>query len=291
MHKQNEGNILTAAKLSALKQAELELFRHFLAICADEQLTWFVIGGTALGAGRHGGFIPWDDDIDVGMPRRDYEKFLSIAQEKLPEGIFLQTNQTEPDYPCCFAKLRDSNTTFIERSVSNLHINHGVYLDIFPLDGYPKCPVWAWMTFAEKKFLSIAVSSAFCQDEIGQRSRKGTIAYKIAKRLYPDYRLAVRKMEKLIKRLSYEKSELVCNFGGAWGKKEAMPKEVFGTPCRKTFEGLTVNLPENTDEYLTRLYGDYRKLPPAEKRIPHHFCTVIDMEKPYTDYRKTEGKQ
>ena len=136
-----------------LKKIELEMFKYYLAICEKHDLKYFLIGGTLLGAVRHKGFIPWDDDIDIGMPRPDYEKFLLVAQKELPEHIFLQTHNTDIEYPNCFAKLRNSDTTFIETSCKKLKINHGIYIDIFPLDGCCISPYWKYRLFSFKQRL------------------------------------------------------------------------------------------------------------------------------------------
>ena len=125
---------LSPQQLNVLKEKELELLRLFLEVCARLELTYYVLGGTLLGAVRHQGFIPWDDDIDVGMPRKDYTVFLQQAQQHLPEDIFLQTCFTDPAFPANYAKLRNSSTTFMESAFKNRNINHGICIDIFPLD-------------------------------------------------------------------------------------------------------------------------------------------------------------
>ena len=128
---------LTADQLQSLKDRERDMLKTFVDICNKHSIKYFVQGGTLLGTVRHGGFIPWDDDVDVSLPRDEYERFLAVAEKELPEYYFLQTKDTDPEYPNNFAKIRDSRTTFLESSAKNLNINHGAYIDIFPLDNYP----------------------------------------------------------------------------------------------------------------------------------------------------------
>ena len=110
----------------------------FVQICDRLQMEYFMLCGSALGAIKYGGFIPWDDDIDVGLYREDYERFCKEAPMLLPKKFFLQNYASDPDFPAIYSKLRDSSTTSIEKSVAKLPINHGISIDIFPLDGYPK---------------------------------------------------------------------------------------------------------------------------------------------------------
>ena len=123
-------------ELKRLQLVELDILKEFIRVCNELNVKYFLDSGTLLGCIRHGGFIPWDDDIDVSMPREDYEIFLKEGQKLLKNKYFLQTYKTDPEYTMGFAKIRNSETTFIESSVKNLKINHGVYIDIFPLDGY-----------------------------------------------------------------------------------------------------------------------------------------------------------
>ncbi len=129
--------IISEEVLKQVKQKEIGLLRNFIDICNSLHLRHYIAYGTLLGAVRHKGFIPWDDDIDVIMPRSDYEVFLDNAQTMLQDGYFLQTNETDKEYVNPYAKLRDSNTAFLEIPYLNSNINQGIFLDIFPLDYLP----------------------------------------------------------------------------------------------------------------------------------------------------------
>lgn len=264
-----------------LKQIQLNILDEFIKICDEHHFQYFALGGTALGSVRHGGFIPWDDDIDVGLSREEFEAFLNVAQAELPSGMFLQTFKTDENYPCCFAKIRVSNTTFIEKTLSNIDINHGVYIDIFPLDGYPEGVARRLAFHVRERILKAAVAGCYLLDESQAGWIKKTVKRTIRKQI--PYKKAVRKLDEMYRQYSYRDSTTigVLSFGG----NEIMPKAVFGNGVTGTFEGRSIRLPEKTDEYLTRLYGDYMTPPPPEERIAHHYCTVIDLEKPYTVYR------
>lgn len=269
--------------LREMQKVELEILKEFLNICQKYDLQYFLLGGTLLGAIRHKGFIPWDDDIDVGMPRPDYDKFLSIAQGELPEKLFLQTRETDCEYPMNFAKIRNTETTFIEKTAQFLNINHGVYIDIFPLDGYPKSKVMQKLTNCIDAILKFKISKAFFSENY-KESWKHRIIDALIKILRGNYKTATKQRDKFIRRYSYDKCEIVNNYCGAWGQKEIMPKDYFGKGIKGTFENLDVILPYKYDLYLTQLYGDYMTPPPKEKQIGHHYYTIIDLDKSYKKY-------
>ena len=130
-------NVDAFPEIKDVQRVELDILIKVARLCEERGLTYFIESGTALGAVRHGGFIPWDDDIDIGMPRQDYEKFLDIAQKELGDEYFVQTRETDPNAPFSFAKVRKNGTTFIEWNKRNIKMHHGIYIDIFPYDGLP----------------------------------------------------------------------------------------------------------------------------------------------------------
>ena len=124
--------------MTHLQEKEFKILEKFIQVCEELKLDYFLVCGSALGAVKYGGFIPWDDDIDVALFRDDYNRFINEAPILLPPNLFLQNCHSEEKFPTIYSKLRDSETTFIEKSAKFLPINHGIYIDVFPLDGYPK---------------------------------------------------------------------------------------------------------------------------------------------------------
>ena len=121
-------------ELGQAKLVMLKLLRVFDDICRKNNLKYWLDGGTLIGAIRHNGFIPWDDDIDVAMLSDDYEKFIEIAQQELPDDVFLQTRKTDKKYPLYITKLRDKYSTYEEQNVARLNCHKGIFIDIFPMD-------------------------------------------------------------------------------------------------------------------------------------------------------------
>ncbi len=267
--------------MNHLQQAEFDILKIFVDICEKNNLQYFLVCGSALGAVKYKGFIPWDDDIDVGMPREDYEKFLEIAPSILPEYIFIQNYKTDLKFPHVFSKLRNSNTTFIEKGTAHLDINHGVYIDLFPLDSHP-VSVFSQKTFElKRKLLSW---KQYCAFKGG--SKKVRIRNKIF-RLFGYHKKThktLEKMERLYTKYPFDKSLVWCNYGNYQGKLEYAKKEQYGKGIDMEFEGLKVKVPENYDEYLTQKFNDWRADLPKEQQVGHHFHEVFDPNKPYTYY-------
>lgn len=277
--------------MTPLQQCQLRLLGAFVETCQKLGLRYYMVCGSALGAVKYGGFIPWDDDIDVAMPRPDYEQFLEKAQTLLPEGVFLQNYRTDPRFPLLFSKLRDSNTTFVEEVHKNLPMNHGVYIDVFPLDGYPEAE-GSRKRFERKK-------AAF------ERQRKVVLDYDrwqfpkavrtngtyLLYRLFGLYKNTAKTLERYNAFLAawpVEDSSLWCNHGNWQGPLEYAPKGQYGQGVPGKFEGLDVILPQDWDAYLTQKYGDWRRDPPPENQKSHHSFAICDLEHPYTHFYAKE---
>lgn len=274
-----------------LKELQLEMLDEFIAICNKFNLRYYVVYGTCIGALRHQGFIPWDDDIDVGMPRSDYDEFIRIAQDNLPCHLFLQCAETEPDFRLEFAKIRNSNTTFIEKTAKNLKINHGIYIDIFPIDGLPKSK-------SARKRIKLRQSldrTYLAKDYVFEKSStsfKSRVKLFLCKflglfRFGKTPQKVLLKLQNLYRKYKYEDCEYsVCNAFGS--DKERYLRSLYGNGSKAIFEGREVVVPERADEYLTITYGDWRQLPPEEERVGHHYHEVIDTKKSYKCYMGDE---
>lgn len=269
--------LLSQQQLSDLQKKELELLRLFIDICSKLNITYYVTGGTLLGAVRHQGFIPWDDDIDLCMTREDYEVFINSAQDYLPDGFFLQTYTTDPDYPCNFAKLRNSNTTFVENSIKHHKINHGIYIDIFPIDYYPSKRKWLFILKAV--LMKLRITYAYSIEKMKLRTH---IARFFARMIYPSLSETIIQREKLFK--SVTDGDYLINHSGIYGKREIIPAQWFKKGTYLSFEGIQVHTISHYHELLTQLYGDYMQLPPEDKRVPHHYIAAFDLDKSYTQY-------
>jgi len=260
----------------------LDLFQKFKDVCDELGLSWYMINGSALGAVKYGGFVPWDDDIDVGMPRKDYEIFLKKAQDMLPQDIFLQNYRTDKNFPHIYSKLRNSNTTFIESGVKHINMNHGIFIDIFSLDFFPEDGEIRKKLNRKKKLLSWKTVCALDdRSKLKIRVRNAVFrALGYHKRTSESF----AKLEKLIS--GFGESSLICNHGDRMGAKQVMSKEIYGRSSKAVFEGIVVKVPEKIDEYLTYKYGDWRSDPPEEAQNSHHKTVICDPSKSYKEYVK-----
>lgn len=270
--------------MNELQQTEFELLKALDAVCRKLGIPYFLVCGSALGAVKYKGFIPWDDDIDIAMYREDYERFCREAPGLLPAELFLQNYHTEPRFPQIYSKLRHSGTTYIETSAAKLPIHHGIFLDIFPLDGYPKGRIAQELLEFRKRLYASMLLSAF--DVPGGILRKLWVKMGIPNRT----ERIVARFEQMIRRHPVENSATICNHGNWQGRLDYAPAEEFGYGAWAEFEGLCVRVPEHYDGYLRRKYGDYTLDPPEEEQVGHHYCIVYDCQTKYTEYLiKQEG--
>lgn len=273
--------------MTELQKKELELLKYFIDVCEYLKVKYYLVCGSALGTVKYKGFIPWDDDIDVALPRNDYEIFVREAQKYLPQNIFVQTYKTESNFPQIYCKLRDSDTTYIENSARKLSINHGIFIDVFPLDGYPKKEIEQKKLEFKKRIYQNLLWSCY---EI-ERKGLSNVLCKIYRVLGISKNIdkVVAKYEKLISSYSIENSTYICNHGNWQGTKEYADYRQYGEGTWGKFESLQVRIPEKYDEYLVQKYGDWKIDLPVEEQVGHHTYYILDIENPYSKYKNCEG--
>lgn len=273
--------------MNDLQKKELEILTCFVRICEELGLTYYLVCGSALGAVKYRGFIPWDDDIDVALPREDYERFLAEAPALMPEWLFVQNYRTEPAFPLLMTKLRDSRTTMIETDFADLPINHGICIDVFPLDGYPRETKEIKSFEKRKKYFS---RRQFVR-MMGKRGRffcnLRTTAIWILYKCFGYCKNTARLMasyEAFLSAYSVDGSNLICNHGNWQGKLEYAPAEQYGDGVMARFEGVSVRIPAQYDAYLRQKYGNYSEDPPLGKQVSHHDYVAVDVHKPFTAF-------
>ena len=275
--------------MTELQKKEFEMLCLVVDICNQLDLEYYLVCGSALGAVKYNGFIPWDDDVDVALPRKDYELFLSKASSMLPSWCFVQNYRTDPKFPLLGTKLRNSETTFIEFMCTELDINHGVFIDVFPLDGYNYSKKNQSLLSKKRHTFDAArrVNLTYRRFSLsGMRPVRGLYYYAMNRLfgLYGDTSKAVKNFDDFVASLNAENAQMWCNHANSASSVEFAPREQYGSGAWATFEGLKVRVPEKYDEYLTQKYGDWRAELPPEQQVGHHYAEVIDLNRPYTDY-------
>ena len=270
--------------MTQLQEIEFDILKNVIQICDCLGLKYYLVCGSALGAVKYQGFIPWDDDVDIALCRDDYKVFCEKASEYLPKNLFLQTNRTDLNYPQIFCKVRNSETTYIESSVRHIDMNHGAYIDVFPLDGYPK-------DIKKQRCLEIKKAvlhyQQICAYEMPNNIKFYTKVLIKMERIFGfdrNINKTVQKMEKVLSKYKTDNSDIWCNHGNWQGKLEYASCKQYGNGTWVVFEGLRVRIPEDYDAYLTQKYGDWRADLPKEQQISHHFAEIIDLNRPYTDF-------
>ena len=277
--------------MNDLQAKEFAIFKEFIRICDKHHLQYYLFGGTLLGAVRHHGFIPWDDDLDVCMPRPDFEKLLQLRHEFLAP-YFLQDYHSNPSYTYLFAKLRDSSTTFKE-TVFNMHnFNHGIYMDIFPLDGVSlqekSAPTKSIKPYLMWFFWWFTYLGHFWHRPTRKNWWYCWLFYIISLIFLP-FNIGnwlTRLIKVWAKKIPYDKAKTIAIYQTMYFNRDTFPKAWFGEPAKGMFEGIEVAIPNNTHAYLTRIYGDYIQLPPLDKQVGHHYNSGVSTTVSYRDFDK-----
>ena len=280
---------MTDAELKKLQSISLAMAKEFFEFCERHGLLCYLCGGGCIGAVRNGGMIPWDDDLDFFMPRADYEKAWRLWKREQKNGRYKlvkpSKNLVTHDL---FFKIRDSRTTCIRDYEMDVDTVRGAALDVLPLDGYPKkklsraaqC-IWAY------------IYSLFCAQLIPRNhGRLVGLASRVLLGLVPGKRMRYRIWRFAEKQMTKYPMDQCIGYtelcSGPGYMRNFYPKDVFSGSVKVPFEDTILPVPAGYDQYLRIAFGDYRKLPPEEERVPQHEPVIMDLDTPYGAYRKHE---
>lgn len=263
----------TEDELNKLHQILLKLLGEVNRICEKHNISYFATGGTAIGAVRHKGFIPWDDDMDIGMTRDNYEKFLSVCDDELSDQFFILNYETNKNYYAYFSKLCIRGTTFVESETTHLKYDHCVFLDIFPYDNVPD-DLKQRNKFYKKINISYQLYKCRSLWKVSNLAgKKQKIIGSIVRPIIHVLLLPIPKkvlynhLNKLIR--SY--NNLDCIYLTTLGHNiNLAEKNTIDDLLKVPFANIYIYILRNYDAWLRQQYGDYMLLPPVDKRYNHH---------------------
>ena len=265
--------------LRKVQMVQLEIAKEIRRVCEENDIRYFLADGSFLGAVRHSGFIPWDDDMDIGMLRRDYEKFCSIAPDKLKPEYCLQTWHTDSNYSLPFGKVIKRNTVYLENKKSCRLQENGFYVDIFPYDYVSENPneqkkqAKQLLSVYRVKLMKSGYKPWKENDKVIWKKWFGYLYYR-AWSLFKDQMKLAKEYDTLATAIC--DSTIVCE------QSALTHPDYYQYTCVEeladyTFEGETFKGPKDYDKYLTALYGDYMQLPPEDQRENRHQIIKIDF--------------
>ena len=273
--------------LRELQLCELQILKDVKSICDRHGIRYYLSSGTLLGAVRHQGFIPWDDDVDIMMPYKDYQEFLKVAQAELGEQYFVQNSDTDPSCPFAYTHIRKNNTTVLREWDKKIRTHHGVWIDVFPMvkvkDGKDRkrknklLKVCYFLRMPKERF---ETDRQWLQERSSARMVR---LITIARKLPVPVRNWIR--NRILHYIIHKKRGKYISF--IWTRLSVLvPAEAYeGEPVLLPFEDDEYPAPSGYDTFLTRSYRDYMTPPPPERRNGGHGqFSVIDLEHDWTTY-------
>lgn len=252
---------------------QLEIALAVKKICDSNNINYFLLAGSALGAVRHGGFIPWDDDIDIGMLRADYDQFLSCAALELPKNLTVQNWLEDPNLSLPFTKIRRDNSVFEEGSAVDVAGHKGIFIDIFPLDNTPenrlKRKLHSSLIWILKRVVLVKSKQKINNDSPLKRLVNSGFRLIWAHNTNDvKYR---RMLNKIMLYFARRNTAFATSVGGSYSYNKETVRKSWILPLKPIqFEGHSFNVPGNVDAYLHNLYGDFMVLPPVELQVLRH---------------------
>lgn len=272
------------ASVEDIQRVQLNILKKLDEVCERNNLRYYLAFGTCLGAIRHKGFIPWDDDIDVLMPIEDVDRLLKL-QKEFSDKYFIQSRHSDKNYQSIIVRIRDNNTTCIEKDEEGLDIHHGIYIDIYPYYDSPKSKAALLLNIWRSYIYRILVAGREPYNH-GSILKIGSI---IILAMYRGKRREqkIQKLEYALRRVK-EGKEILDYYGQDVTLFSAITydKRWFAAPKKVEFAGSLFNAPTEPEKYLMKRYGDFMKLPPLEEQKKHHDYIIIDVNKSYEEIMK-----
>lgn len=263
------------------KNVLLQTFRDFIAFCEMNNLMYYGAFGTVLGAIRHQGLIPWDDDIDVYMPRQDYNRFIALKQ-KVPTGYEIVDYDNE-GYFCNFAKFSNANTTILE--TPELPFVYGIFIDVFPLDECSESidkNKEILREYSRSYFKFFKACREYRLSALVVPKNKTTFIFDVKTIMnffyyHRLYKKNLQKMKDIEIKLQAERGNYYCRYSPILKECRVYPKKWFGKGKLEKYEDLVILIPQESDLYLKKVYGNYMQLPPIEKRNSGHSHYFVNL--------------
>ena len=276
--------------LNDLQERVLTIYKNVKSICEAEGIRFYAIGGTAIGAVRHHGFIPWDDDLDIAMPIEDYNRFITASSDALNDGLELVVPTGSPHYESVFCKVVDSNTTVIQRNHRKWPDRFsGAWIDIMPMSGVPSEGIrreWfihkLWVLLALHQYTREALP-----EKLNHRQRAAKIGAAPLRSLGRSGVFYKQYYDTLLNH-PFDKARY-CGY--TWSfmlSKLIFPKQWFEDYVEMPFEDTVMRLPIGWDDYLSQQFGDYLVIPDDNERVDHD--VFVDLETPYREYASGNRK-
>lgn len=280
--------------MNDVQKQVLSIYKEVRKICEKHDLQYFAIGGTCLGAVRHKGFIPWDDDMDIAMPLNDYIRFYKIAKNELPKNLKVYFTSSKRHNVFTFMKVHNENTTFIEpQELPYPDEYKGIFVDIVPLYGAPSPGI------CRKKYI-LRINSFIMLNKLRRWSIKDIKKIKslfawlilLPLNIFLPYNYWSNKYKKYVSKYKYETSEYTAySFTVFWLKEKLfLPLKWFNGYIDMQFEDTYIRSPIEYDKFLTALFGNYNLLPPVDKRINHSCKSLVDCKKSFKFYQNIAQK-
>lgn len=265
--------------IDLVKQAQMDLLAELDRLCKKWEIPYFLTAGTLIGAVRHSGFIPWDDDLDVGLLRRYCSRLEVACALELDPAYYLHSWKSDPASPHCFYKLKIKGTHYPEEIAANSKMDDGIFIDIFPFDNAPDEPRLRKRHNRQRVWLQkmLLLRARF---DLGGSSKVKRLIYTFMKPIAFSRSLDSwkRSFEKLQSRYNHLKTEEAVNLCGAYSyDRESQSKAILNDLTTHDFEGSPYSIPADYDTFLRRQYGNYMQLPPEEQRVGRHNITGLEL--------------